>query len=203
MIKAVIFDVGGVLHTNEMKFVYQDIISTLGLTKGLFDSSYNKLIEPFAKGEISEEKFWNLFTKATHATKTLPEESLFRREFVRRYKVNQDVIDLVKILKGKGYKLAVLSNTIKPHVEVNKKMGIYDYFPILILSNEVGLIKPDPRIYRLTLNRLRVEPSEAIFIDDKKEFVKAAENAGLEGIVFRNAQQLKKDLSVYGVGLDN
>ncbi|HEX7456227.1 MAG TPA: HAD family phosphatase, partial [Candidatus Nanoarchaeia archaeon] len=202
MIKAVIFDVGGVLHTNEMKFVHQDIISTLGITKSTFECKYNELIQPFSKGEISEKQFWDLFLKATNTNKSLPDVSLFVREFEKRYQVNHDVINLVKSLKRGGFKLAILSNTIKPHVEVNKKMGIYENFPTRVLSNEVGLTKPDSRIFTLILDRLKTKPQEAVFIDDKEEFVRAAEDFGLKGILFKNTKRLKKDLQFLGIKVE-
>lgn len=194
MIKAAIFDVGGVLHTNEMKFVHQDIISTLGITEKMYDNSYFKLIQPFSKGEISEKQFWNLFLKETNSNETLPKESLFTREFIKRYEVNKDVIKIAKSLKAQGYKLAVLSNTIKPHAQVNQDMGVYDNFPIRILSCEVGLRKPDPKIYKLALSKLGTKPEETVFIDDKQEMVKAAKDLGFKGIDFKDAMHLKEEL---------
>lgn len=202
MIEAVIFDVGGVLHTDEMKFVHQDIISTLGISKKMYGNTYFKLIQPFSKGEISEKQFWNLFLKKTNSNESLPEESLFTREFIKRYKVNKDVIKIVKSLKNQEYKLAILSNTIKPHVEINQKMGVYNNFPIRIFSCDVGLRKPDPKIYKLTLSKLKTKPGKTLFIDDKQEFVKAAQELGLKGLVFKNYLQLKKALKTFGIEIN-
>lgn len=201
MIKALIFDVGGVLHTHEMKFVYRDITSTFGLTKEKFNYSWRKLIPLLTKGETSEKSFWERFRKLANTTGPLPKESLFLREFAKRYKINQDVIDIVKSLKRQGYKTAILSNTCKPHADYNTKAGIYDEFPLSVLSHKVGMIKPDSRIYKLTLEKLNAKPKEAVFIDDEEENVKAAEKLGLKGIVFKSAKQLKKQLKNLGVAV--
>lgn len=199
MIKAFIFDVGGVLHTRELKFVHKDIMSTLDLTEEEFKQAWCKLIPLLIKGKISEKDFWWKFSKLTNTTHLLPKESLLVREFARRYKINQKVIDIVKNLKHQGYKLAVLSNTCKPHVECNRKHGIYDEFSLLVLSNEVGILKPDPRIYEFTLEKLGVKPEETIYIDDIEEYVVAAERLGMKGMVFKNPSQLKEELSSYKV----
>lgn len=202
MIKAVIFDVGGVLHTDEMKFVQQDIISTLGLTKKMYDNNYPKLIQPLSKGQISEKQFWSLFLKETNSKQDVPRKSLFTKEFNKRYKVNKDVSKIAKSLKEQGYKLAVLSNTITSHVKINKKMGIYNNFPIQIFSCEVGLNKPDPDIYKLALDKLGTKSEETVFIDDKQEFVNVARKLRLKGIVFKDANNLIEELKKLDVEFD-
>jgi putative hydrolase of the HAD superfamily len=199
MIKAVIFDVGGVLHTDEMKFVHRDIISILGITKKTFDESYKRLIPLIQEGKISEKQFWNWFLKDTNSKKHLPKKSLFIREFIKRYKVNNDVIKIVKSLKSQGYKLAVLSNTIKSHVEVNEKKGVYDGFSVRILSCEAALRKPDPKMFKLALRKLGAKFEETVFIDDKPEFVKAAKALGINGLVFKSSEILKNDLKALGL----
>jgi len=103
-------------------------------------------------------------------------------------------MEIVKKLKKDKYKLAILSNTICSHARINRKKGLYDLFPIVILSNEVGLRKPDPKIFKLVLDQLGTKPEESVFIDNKKEHTNAASKLGLKVIVFKNVNQLKRDL---------
>ena len=65
---------------------------------------------------------------------------------------------------------------------------------IALPSNEVGLKKPDPKMYKLTLRRLRIKPSESVFIDDVLDHVKAATKLGIFGLLFTSSEKLKKDL---------
>ena len=73
-------------------------------------------------------------------------------------------------------------------------MGIYKDFKIKVFSHQVGIIKPDPKIYKLTLKKLQLEPKETVFIDDKIENVIAANKLGMKGLLFKNALKLQKDL---------
>ena len=199
MTKAIIFDVGGVLYKNEMPYVHKDIIRSLGVKKEVHERHYSELIKPLGKGEISEEQFWQKYLKATKASKPLPKKSLFVREYSKRYKPRKKVVDILKKLKANGYQLAMLSNTIEPHARLVKKMQIYGLFDITIFSNEVGLLKPDEKIFSLALKKLGSSPKEAIFIDDKEEHVSAANNFGLKGIIFKNPNQLTSELGKLGI----
>lgn len=194
MIKAIIFDTGGVLHTNEIKYVYDDIKRTLKLSEEDFTRTYKKLIPLLSLGKISEYEYWRTFIQESGTKQQLPKISLFLREYIKRFKLNKDILRLIKLLKNKGYKLAILSDTITPHKEYNDKQGIYDDFDVRIFSNEVGLKKPDPKIYKLTLRKLRVKPNESVFIDDVLDYVEVATKLGIFGLLFTSSDKLKKDL---------
>jgi HAD superfamily hydrolase (TIGR01509 family) len=61
-------------------------------------------------------------------------------------------------------------------------------------SGDEGIAKPDPKVFELTLERLGVKPDEAVFVDDTREHVKAAQELGLQGILFTTAEELEKEL---------
>ncbi len=185
-----------------MPYVHKDIIRSLGVKKEVHDRHYSELIKLLGKGEISEEQFWQRYLKVTKSTKPLPKKSLFVREYSKRYKPYKKVLDVLNRLKANGYKLAMLSNTIEPHAELVKNMQIYQLFDIRIFSNEVGLLKPDEKIFRLVLKKLDVDSQETVFIDDKEEHISAANNLGLKGITFKNPKQLSTELRRLGVALE-
>ncbi len=131
--------------------------------------------------------------------------SIFLREYVRHFRVHQDVLDLVAALKRCGLRLAVLSNTIEPHARFLRRTGLFRHFDVLVLSNEVGMSKPDPQIYRHTLRLLESEasPERVFFVDDLAENVAAAAALGIHGIRFQSGAQLRAALRALGVdGLD-
>ncbi|CAN5118401.1 hypothetical protein BH11PAT1_BH11PAT1_7420 [soil metagenome] len=156
MIKACIFDVGGVLHKSGLFPPENEDLSNFPVTDAEFQSSYR----------------------------------------------NKEVTQIVQSLKQQKYLVAVLSNTIAPHVEYLRQRGIYDDFSIEIFSNEVHFRKPDFRIYLLTLERLQVAPEEAVFIDDLAENVEGATQLGINGIIFKSAEQLQRDLLQLGVTIN-
>ncbi|HRS23105.1 MAG TPA: HAD-IA family hydrolase, partial [Candidatus Woesebacteria bacterium] len=67
-------------------------------------------------------------------------------------------------------------------------------FKTVIFSTDVGIRKPNPEIYLLTIKKLNVKPEETIFIDDTKHFIDIANSLGMKGIVYLNPDQLQKDL---------
>jgi len=199
MIKAVIFDVGGVLHTNNSNAVDQDIRRTLKLDDEMYNKSYKNCSSALRKGNINETTFWQEVIQLSGTTEQLPDESLFLRTFKKTFVINQDVLSLVESLKKSGYNVSVLSNTIPSHAEFNRKHGLYNGFDQVVLSTEVGMEKPDAEIYIYTLKALNVKPEEAVFVDDLQENIEAANIIGMHGLLFTDADKLKKDFIELGV----
>ena len=86
---------------------------------------------------------------------------------------------LIKELKERGYKLYVLSNMSKEYIEYLRKLPVFEYFDYEAVSCELHLGKPDRRIYEHLLSHCNLEPSETIFIDDRKDNVEAAAELGI------------------------
>ena len=198
-IRAVVFDVGGVLHTSRAEHIAQDIINTLGISQEQYLLAYDQLMPRFNLGEITEQEFWQQFITLTKASQPLPTESLWGREFARLYQVNDDVLHIVANLKNQGLTVAILSNTIDPHATINRQRGLYAPFEIIILSHEVGLAKPDPKIYEVAQKQLQVSAAETVFVDDREENITAAIKLGINGILFQDAHHLVADLAELGL----
>ena len=200
-IKAVVFDVGGVLKSETSEDVHRDIMETLGINEEQHNNAAQTLVPLLQRGEITEPEFWKRFVTQINPPRPLPAQSLWVREFEQPYYVFEDVFEIVETLKGRGLKVAVLSNTIEPHAKINRDKGLYDSFAEVVLSNEVGLAKPDRAIYQLMLERLHEPPEAVVFIDDRAENVSAAIAAGIHGIRFKSAAQLRKDLRALGLDI--
>ncbi len=193
-IEAAIFDVGQVLHSYDPKPIHRDIMNTLGISQDQFRQNWNPLTIKLELGIIIEDEYWKKFKEETGSTATLPEESLLVRKYGEGFSVFDDVLDVAKTLKKQGIKIAILSNSIEPHYQFNKKVGLYDEFPTQVFSHQVGLRKPDSKIYELTLNQLGITPEKALFIDDRDENIEAAKNLGINGHIFTSSELLIKDL---------
>ena len=72
-------------------------------------------------------------------------------------------------------------------------------FEDVVVSGEVGMVKPDPRIYRLAIERCRLEPARTVFVDDLPANVEAARGEGLHGVHFTTPERLRDDLVALGV----
>lgn len=117
------------------------------------------------------------------------------RQIIRTYHVRvEPMFELARRLKPQ-YKLGLLSNVgdgvINELFSVDELTHLFD---AVVLSGEVGMVKPYPEIYELTAERLRLRPEECLMIDDIPRNIEGAELAGMTGIVFGSVSQLQEEL---------
>ena len=196
-IKAIIFDWGGVLIADPAPGVISYCSSKLGVDTDAYQKAYAIFADDMQKGAISEDQFWEkMCDELNVALPTQP--SLWLAAFEQAYKPQQEMLELAAELKRKGYLTAVLSNTetaVVTHFHKQK----YDMFDELIFSCEHNATKPGARIYQIAIEALGVETGQAVFIDDKEEYIEGARQAGLNAIVFENTTQAKAQLASLGV----
>lgn len=197
MVKAVIFDIGGVLVDNPKNGMFSHYAQTLNVSVDKFEEIFPKYEVAWLKGELSESEFWDKITTDLGVTK--PEvESLWLEGFLPVFNRKLDVFSLIKQLKKRGYRVAILSNIEVPIMNHIKKQHWED-FELFVYSCEIGMAKPDKDIYDYTLKNLGVKPEEAVFIDDKPPNVETANNLGIHGRLFTDADELTKQLVNLGV----
>lgn len=104
-------------------------------------------------------------------------------------------VDILADLRASGFILAGLSNWSGETFELmRKRFDFLDWFKDIVVSGEVGMIKPDPAIYQLTLERIGSKAEDCLFIDDNEENVDAARVFGMDAILFASPQQLAEEL---------
>ena len=197
MIKAVIFDWGGVLLYNPSIGTKEYCAKRLGVNESKFIKIYDKYEPDFQKGKISESNFW----KKIYENLEIPmskSKILWNTVLEETYKSNDPVINIAKSLKKQGYKIGYLSNTEIPAIAFFKKQK-YDFLDVSVFSCLEGYIKPEKEIYEIILNRLGVQPEEAIFIDDKETNIEGGKKLGINTILFTNADSLIKELQNFGI----
>ncbi len=193
-IRAVIFDLGGVLVRTEDHTPRERLAKNFGLTydelyKLIFDNESARLA---TLGKITAAEHW----EAVRENLALSEGELpnLPDQFWGGDSLDKDLVDLIRSLQP-TYKTGLLSNAWDEVRDfLVNRWRIEDAFHEVVISAEVGLAKPDLRIYRLTLARLEVAPSEAVFVDDFVENVRAAQEVGMHAIRFRSPDQARKDL---------
>lgn len=193
MIKAVIFDVGGVLHGGESEFV-KDIVQELGLSSANISNMWNQEVASLGSGKISEQEFWNQLSKSYGVRKADASENLLGRSFAKGIFPNYKIIKLVADLRNKGIKTAVFSNTVEPHAQELKRLGYYKNFDKLFLSHKIGSRKPNVESYEYVIKALKIKPQEAIFIDDDAKNVDVANSVGIKGVLFESENQVVKQV---------
>jgi 2-haloacid dehalogenase len=108
-------------------------------------------------------------------------------------------VQILGELKQAGYELHALTNwSVEKFPIARERYAFLDWFESILVSGEVGLIKPDPRIFQLLLEGIGRPAADCIYIDDNPKNVAAAEALGFDPIHFENPDQLRRDLSRRG-----
>ena len=165
MIKAVIFDWGGVIAPNPNGGWLHVLATILDMTIDEILPHWRAAgYEDLSKGTINETKFWSQLERSLG--KPLPDEK--ERIWTNGTALHPwpQVLSLVDWLRKKGIISVVLSNVVRPVSTILRREGLYNEFDIVVLSDEVGLVKPDAAIYRLALDKLGLRADECIYIDD-------------------------------------
>jgi epoxide hydrolase-like predicted phosphatase len=199
-IKAVIFDLGGVLVRTEFPEVRRQLEQRLGFEPGTVSRTIwgSKEWEQAQIGTLSYEEYWKS-VGSTLGLSTPQEIADFRGEYFSADRVDRELVHLMEALRAR-YRIGLLSNAPdKLGIWLEDDWGIRHLFDVVVYSADVGMVKPDPRIYQLTLERLAVGPSEAVFVDDYSRNIEAALALGMKAIRFTSTKALKEELKQYVV----
>jgi len=191
---AIVFDLGNVLIPFDYKIAINDLNK---IEQGLgnkfiefYNSNYH-FHRDFESGKIPESTFIN---KMLDSVDNKVNAETFCKIFSEIFTVNEDVVSLIPILKN-DYKLFLLSNTNEIHQKYGwKKYEFIKYFDKLILSHEVGSVKPEEKIYRAVENTSGLPSVEHFYIDDIQEYVDAAIKFGWDALLFEGYEKLNNDL---------
>ena len=194
-IRAVFFDLGGVLLRTEFQAPRQQLAERLGieyddLVKIVFDSDSGIKA---TMGEISSDEHWDSVMK--RLKRPASELGSIRDEFFAGDILDRTLLDYLRSLRGK-YKTGLISNAWGYLRDFIVREKFDDAFDKMIISSEVGAAKPEPKIFQIALEQFGVKPNEAVFVDDFLINIEGCEKVGIKGIHFKDSEstlrQLKK-----------
>lgn len=202
--KAVIFDLFETLITEwgHKKYTKNELCSDLRIEREIFDLYWNEKEKERMTGKISfADSVLYVCEKCgkqiDHSTLSYIMDKRINTKSVCFEYVNPDVFQLLGNLKTMGLRLAIISNCSSEEVTVIKQSKIYTYFDQIVLSYEIGIQKPDSRIYKETANLLGVASNECIFVGDGgSNELAGAKLAGMEAVQakwYTNQHKHKRD----------
>lgn len=207
-IKALVFDIGGVLQLGNYSekpirghrvlgvhnYVAKKLKISLDQYFDSLDTAYTKSIE----GLISEEQTTKIIAKnLSISVKKL--KQLFYQAYKRNFKLNKQLINFAVNLRKQSYKIAVLSDQWYLSKNSLVTLEIKKNFKPLIISCDVGMRKPNPKIYKLILKKMKLPIKQTLFIDNQEWNIKPAKKLRMNVILFENTTQLIKDLEKFGI----
>jgi epoxide hydrolase-like predicted phosphatase len=198
MIKAVIFDYGGVLSAEESLRLFG---SNYAPKFEKDPDEFNQLIiNKWLKArvnEVSSDSFWKDLAGFLGTDK-----KTLRNDFMDFFGFREDVFELIKRLKSNNYKLGLLSNHIEDWLEeIIEEHKFNQTFDVIVTSYKSRIAKPDVAIYREIVDKLGVSPKDCIYIDDTKKNLPPAEEIGMKTILFTGLDELRQRLDYFSVRL--
>jgi putative hydrolase of the HAD superfamily len=198
-IRAVISDFGGVLTTplinSFLAFQNETGISSEVLGRAMQAIAEREGFHPLFElemGKMSEDRFLVLLREClAPELGHEPELHRFREIYFNALDPNSPMIDLMRGLKERGYRMALLTNNVREWEPYWRSMlPVDEIFETIVDSGFVGMRKPDPAIYELTVQRLGgVRADECLFVDDVEVNCEAARRLGMTAIRFRDNDQ--------------
>jgi epoxide hydrolase-like predicted phosphatase len=192
-IRAVFFDLGGVLLRTEFQAPRQQLADWLGmeyddLVKIVFDSdSHHKA----TIGEISSDEHWASIIQ--RLKRPASELDSIRAQFFAGDILDRTLLDYIRSLRGR-YKTGLISNAWGDLRDFIVREKFDDAFDRMIISAEVGAAKPEPKIFLIALEQFGVKPNEAVFVDDFLINIEGCEKVGIKGIHFKDPESTLRQL---------
>jgi glucose-1-phosphatase len=193
-LRAIVWDLGGVLLRTEDRTPRQQAAALLGLSyEQLENLVFNSDVGTRAQlGEINPDELWRHVLDVLG----LPAEDRpwLEKAFFGGDRMDDGLVNYVRALRPR-YKTGLISNAWNDLRSLLYRWNIADAFDTVLVSGEVNIMKPDPRIYLLALEKLDVQAAEAVFIDDNLKNVEGACAVGMAGIRFVHREQVLDELA--------
>jgi len=202
-IEAVISDFGGVL-TSALADSFVGVLDSSGVSLEELGKAMaavaaragsNPLFE-LETGRLSEAQFMgSLSDELSERRGSRVELAGFGERYFAHLQPNDRLIDYMRGLRERGYKLAICTNNVREwEARWRAMLPVDEIFDVVVDSAFVGSRKPEPRIYQITLERLGTAPEAALFVDDVEINCQAARELGIQAIHFRTTDQAIQEI---------
>jgi putative hydrolase of the HAD superfamily len=192
-IRAIFFDHGGVIVRTEYQVPRQHLAERLNME---YDDIVHIVFDSPSGGQatvgaITAAQHWETVLKRLRLPKT--EVQTVRNEFFGGDVLDHELVDTLRDLRS-SYFVGLISNAwddLREYIIANK---YDDAFEHMVISAEVGVAKPNAKIFQIALEQAGVSPEEAVFVDDFIENIRGCQKLGMHGIHFRSPEQAMDEL---------
>jgi glucose-1-phosphatase len=200
-VKVVLFDLGRVVLDFDHKRAAERMSGFCAKSPAeIYDLFFeSQVTAAFEAGKITPEDFYQQVKAMLNLGLSYDSFTPIWNDIFFLSAKNRSVYRLVNSLRA-SYKTALLSNINTLHYEyIQKNFPVLGVFDKIFLSFQMGLTKPDQKIYNKVIQDLKVSPGEIFYTDDRPELVESAKSLGIRGYIFSNFAQLISDLADAGI----
>ena len=196
MIRAVVFDFGGVLAEEG----FREGMKAIGKGKGLDPDNFYRIASDlvyqtgYIIGKTDEHSYWNALREKTGVK---GEDEEFREEILKRFKLRPEMIKGAEKIKSSGLTSAILSDQTNWLDELDQKTPFHHHFDYVFNSFHLKKTKKDPSLFIDVCAALGVRPEEALFVDDNLENIKRAKGKGLRTIHFSGVSEFLVEIKKF------
>ena len=203
MIRNIIFDLGNVIINYNQEQIINNFTKKEEEIKYIYDEIFHAPEwEQMDLGNITNDEAIEVINKRNEFKYQKLTDN-FLHEWYKEQEINRDIVEIAKKLKRNGYKLFVLSNMANLTYEYFKKDEFFSLCTGIIISAHEHLIKPDEKVFRLLLDRYKLNAEECLFIDDdpSEQNYKTANKIGIQGrrIIPNQAEDVRKLLLEFNI----
>jgi putative hydrolase of the HAD superfamily len=200
-LRAVVFDFGMVLTDVPDPVAHAELMRITGLPADRFEDLYWADRHAYDEGKLNGVTFWQKLSADAGLNLSSAAIGELNQWDARMWTTQNPVmVAWQQRIKERGLRTAILSNMGDAvRASIDREFAWLKRFDVLVWSYELGIAKPDPAIYRYTLEKLGTQPEETLFLDDKPVNIEAARALGMKGIVFSDVKRLREGLIAAGM----
>src|SRR5246127_358481 len=190
-VRAVVFDFGNVLCLEQTLEDMKGMALVCGIPHERFSELYWKLRPPYDRGDIDGPGYWTAVVGQLELCLSRDQiTTLIKLDSESIIRPNQDAVQWAELLHHEGFPLTLLSNMpLELSRHVTKSFPSLSTFEYLIYSCDYGSIKPELAIYRHCLERVKADPQDILYLDDRSENVEAAARLGINSVLFDTVEK--------------
>jgi len=194
-IQVILFDIGGVFFKWKDRWLFSNIANRFGLSDQHLSDECKKELPNLRLGKISEQEMWQKIGRQINSKElSSVKNSLIHDFFKKKINIDNSVLDVINQLQKKNIQMGILSNTALVMHSVVEELIDMSCFEHRFLSYEIGMEKPDERIFEHVIEKVPYAKEEILFVDDRLSNVNSAKNFGMKAIHITNNSHLVTDL---------
>ena len=196
-IRALILDYGGVISKPQNLDHFQELLQILRIDESRFIDVYYAYRKNYDNGQLSGKEYWcKILHNLGHQLNETMMDDLIRADVKSWTEINRSMIGFIEECRSNVEKLAIISNMMRDTLAYMKiHYEWLELFDEEIYSCEIGINKPDIRIFEFCLNKLGISPQACLFVDDSQKNVLGAVKSGMNVLHYKSFAQFSQEFN--------